>query len=73
MDHGIRGAISTGLLELLQPNFYLQILCEIWNLVACTVRCCDTIAAMPPFCAIPFRGQLDLRYPPCLLCKQAQA
>ena len=27
-------------------------------------RYCDTVAAIPPYSAIPFRGQLDVRYPP---------
>ena len=27
-------------------------------------RYCDTIAAIPPYSAIPFRGQLDVRCPP---------
>ena len=27
-------------------------------------RYCDTIAAIPPYSAIPLRGQLDVRYPP---------
>ena len=35
-------------------------------------RYCDTIAAIPPYSAIPLRGQLDVRYPPlsCSVCKQ---
>ena len=34
------------------------------GILAILARYCDTIAAIPPYSAISFRGQLDVRYPP---------
>ena len=64
---GITLALETSLASALdmESREFIRILMTF--LARYTARYCDTIAAIPPYSAIPFRGQLDVRYPPYLV------